>query len=468
MLPDEVLLAIFGFCVVPAAKDQNTKKGIEAWQPLVHVCRRWRSIVFGSPRHLNLRLVSTDKTSVRDMLDVWPLLPLVIHGYLSEDADLSNIVAALEHRDRVHEIQLQPVYSPAMEEVLAVMQEPFPELTDLQLLSDGEEVDEMAPVIPDSFLGGSAPRLRFLWLDEIPFPGLPNLLLSATHLVNLRLSNITHFGYILPDAMVIALSALTSLDSLLLDFQSSRSHLGLPIRRPLPSSRFVLPVLTHFSFNGDCEYLDDFVARIGAPRLHHLSISFFNGIVFDAPQFIQFIGRTPTPKPLENAHVDFEEREARINFYSGSSRTSSDRSLEVGTSCWELYEQVSFLELVCASCSSFLSTLENLYMHEGLIFSFLHRQNNLDNMLWLDLLRSFTTVKNLYLSKRVARRIVPALQELVEERTTEVLPVLQNIFLEKLEPSEPVFEDIQQFVAMRQAAGHPVAVSSWERDSTFF
>ena len=55
MLPDEALLSIFDFYVgFYADKDPPTKGGIERWQSLVHVCRRWRSIVFGSPRRLNL------------------------------------------------------------------------------------------------------------------------------------------------------------------------------------------------------------------------------------------------------------------------------------------------------------------------------------------------------------------------------------------------------------------------------
>lgn len=73
-----------------------------------------------------------------------------------------------------------------------------------------------------------------------------------------------------------------------------------------------------------------------------------------------------------------------------------------------------------------------------------------------------TALKNLYLSKEFARRIAPALQELVESGTTEVLPSLQNIFLEELQPSGPVQEGIQQFVAMREATSYPVAVSRWD------
>jgi hypothetical protein len=44
----------------------------------------------------------------------------------------------------------------------------------------------------------------------------------------------------------------------------------------------------------------------------------------------------------------------------------------------------------------------------------------------------------------------------------EVLPNLQNIFLEGHDPSGPVDEAIGQFVASRQVASHPVAVSRWE------
>ena len=55
MVPDDVLLEVFDFYV---AGDMYSKDR-EAWQTLVHVCRRWRSIVFGSPRRLDLQLVCT-------------------------------------------------------------------------------------------------------------------------------------------------------------------------------------------------------------------------------------------------------------------------------------------------------------------------------------------------------------------------------------------------------------------------
>jgi hypothetical protein len=109
-----------------------------------------------------------------------------------------------------------------LEEVLAAMQAPFPELTVLQLFSDGETL----PVIPDSFLDRSAPRLQFFTLHGIPFPGLPELLLSANHLVYLALSDIPHSGYISPEAMVAPLSVLSSLEALSLEFQSPQPRPG--------------------------------------------------------------------------------------------------------------------------------------------------------------------------------------------------------------------------------------------------
>jgi hypothetical protein len=73
-------------------------------------------------------------------------------------------------------------------------------------------------------------------------------------------------------------------------------------------------------------------------------------------------------------------------------------------------------------------------------------------------------VKTLYLSEEFARLIGPVLQELVGSRATEVLPNLQNIFLEGLEPSGAVQEGILQFVAMRQVTGVPIAAFPWDGD----
>ena len=143
ILPDDVLLEIFDFC----GEAPLSKKEIEAWQTLAHVCRRWRSVVFGSPHRLDLQLVCTEKTLARDTLEVWPALPIFIrcHGdHQIESVD--NIVAVLERNDRVCLFELLDIPSFQLEKVSAAMQEPFPELTNLNISSS----DQTVPVLPDS------------------------------------------------------------------------------------------------------------------------------------------------------------------------------------------------------------------------------------------------------------------------------------------------------------------------------
>src|SRR5882672_2769783 len=136
------------------------------------------------------------------------------------------------------------------------MQKPFPELTRLELwLGNGD----LVPVLSDSFLGGSAPRLRELILSEVPFPSLPKLLLSAQGLVKLLLE-IPDSGYFSPEAMATALTVMTRLESLEIRFSDPQSFPDPASQLP-PLTRFVLPALTQLEFNGDYEYLEDLLLR---------------------------------------------------------------------------------------------------------------------------------------------------------------------------------------------------------------
>ena len=286
--------------------------------------------------------------------------------------------------------------------------------------------------------------------------------MTATHLVDLFLYDIPHSGYISPCAMVTALSALTSLRVLHLGFQSPLSRPDRASRRPPSSTRLVLPVLTLFWFKGVGEYLEDLVTSIDAPQLS-LQITFLNQIIFDTPKLIQFISRTSTLKAPETARVIFE-----YGLYGATasiellSRAFAPGQLKVVIPCKSLDWQVSSMEQVCTSCLPSLSTLEVPYI-TGRSWGLYLYGKDVENTMWLELFQPFIAVKKLYLSRIFAGRIVSALQELVGGRTTEVLPSLQNVFLEGLQTSGPVQEGIQQFVAMRQAS-HPIVVSPWDGD----
>ena len=413
-LPDDVLLEMFHFYV-------DIFRSVEAWQRLVHVCRRWRSVIFGSPRRLKLQLFCTANTRTRDKLDIWPALPLVIQDFHCRTRRIDNIIALLQCSDLAHRIGrigLRNVSSWHLKDVWKAMQVPFPELT--RLILHLYDVTEPVLPLPDSLLGGSAPRLRSLHLEGIPYPGLPKLLLSATHLTRLDLYGIPHAGYISPEAMVACLVTLTSLERLTLKFQSPRRESGRP---PLPT-RIVLPVLRYFAFKGVAEYLELLVARIDTPRLSRFDIAFFNDVVFNTPQFTRFISHTAMSEAFNVANVTLWDATASITLSSAYPKLYP--SLNVGISCRELDWQLSFLEQVCSSSLPPLSTLQDLYM-SGRPWPE-DWKDNIDYAQWLDLLHSFSAVKNLYLSRELAPCVVPALQDLVGSRTTEVFPNLQNIF----------------------------------------
>ena len=89
-----------------------------------------------------------------------------------------------------------------MATVAKVMREPLI-LTLLRLSSEDVNVS----TLPSTFLGRSAPSLREIYLEGIPFLALPTLVLSANDIVNLQLHNVPKIDYISPEAMVTGLVA---------------------------------------------------------------------------------------------------------------------------------------------------------------------------------------------------------------------------------------------------------------------
>ena len=146
----------------------------------------------------------------------------------------------------------------------------------------------------------------------IPFPGLPKLLLSTAHLVNLFLLNVPHSGYFSPEAMATCLSMLTSLELLYFMFESPQSCPDQETRHSPPPTRSVLPALTTFWFKGVNEYLEELVARIDTPRLCQLMTACFNDIDFDTPELIRLVSCSSTLKAPDGAHVLFSTQGASV------------------------------------------------------------------------------------------------------------------------------------------------------------
>jgi hypothetical protein len=216
-------------------------------------------------------------------------------------------------------------------------------------------------------------------------------------------------------------------------------------------------------FVGVKKYSEDFVARIDVPLLNNLAIEFYHPQLFDTSRLTQLISRALKFKTYNEARVVFSK-----GIYSGIVQVTlpqtSDGEIELTIHCDKVWQLSSLVQL----CGSFrqgpISVVEHLYITEGKVFP-PDWPVEIESGQWLELFLAFPAVKGLYISRKFVRRIAPALQELVGERVTEVLPVLQTLFLEEALPSPrsgPVQEIIGQFVAARQVAGHPIAISSWK------
>jgi len=451
-LPDEALLEIFDFYVCEADDKAD-------WETLLHVCQRWRHLVFSAPHRLKLRIVCTVGTPATTMVDVWPALPISMWVAKVQDGSLDNVIAALEHNDRVSEILVDEVSKSAMERIAASMRRPFPLLTNLHLVS----FDEPPAVLPNMLLGGSAPHLRTLWLEGISSPALPKLLLSTKNLVRLRIEDIPRSGYIPSKAMVECLPSLTKLEQLQFAFVSARS---IPVREnlhPRSQTHPILPMLTSLSFAGGSEYLENLYACIVAAQLRYANLLLFTPTVFRISQFTSFLGCTEPFEGLNQAHMHF--RNIFIHITLSSREETADRStlifsIKYSDSVWQLFS--------VSKCNHpFSPDIESPDRFDSCLFENRLTPRWVDGMAnakWVELLRYFPAVEDLYLSEGLSLCLAPTLREFAENGVTEALSALKNLFLEELVPLGPVWQPLLMFGAMRHLSDHPINVQGWIRE----
>ncbi len=301
--------------------------------------------------------------------------------------------------------------------------------------------------LSDSFLGGSAPRLRSLKLTGFSFPVLPNLPLSATHLVHLSLLSSPVSGYFSPKTLPNYLTALICLESLCLEhpLPPYDDHHWREDQDSPSLARAVLPFLASFEFRGTGKYLEELATFIDAPQLDKFKINL--SMMDPTPELLQFISRTPKLTALDEARMVLHNiTSAQITFSSQTFRSSAF--------IIELERGVSDLAHFCSSSSWFsplLSIVEIFYIYED---DECHVHTMFDDTAsdWVDL-NPFTAVKNLYLSGESVRSIAEALGFFgVEIEAAEMLPVLQKIFLDKTKASPDVMQDITRLIDARMAA----------------
>ncbi|KAH9956558.1 hypothetical protein BGW80DRAFT_1565699 [Lactifluus volemus] len=384
------------------------------------------------------------------MLDVWPPFPIEICSYSPAGNIGDDIMAALEHHDRICKITLDVgrSYSEYLR-LATLMQKPFPALTSLHLLS---RRDEDPPVLPDMILGGSAPRLRSLILDGFPFPTFPRLLLSSNDLSELWLRNspdIPSIGYISPEAMITGLSALTSLTHLSIQFERSGTVQGPP-----PVTRALLPALTDFRFHGDNEYLEDLLSRIDAPQLKHFSVQFF-GPHINIRQVIR-VSQSLTLGPYHRADVYLGLHDVNIRLYESDSAgewvdgDGAPFSMEVMEEKDAPVQQVSSMAQISTQSLSILSSIIELNLQSDSFGSDWDGDDLevlMDDPAWPVLLQPFTAVRTLRLTGKIRSFVISSLQGHTGESVTELLPELQNLYLYWHWQDELEEQAIDRFIA---------------------
>ncbi|KAI9437232.1 hypothetical protein H4582DRAFT_2077629 [Lactarius indigo] len=442
-LPDDVLLEIFDECRKAYDPGWPIFTVAWGWHRLVRVCQRWRQLVFGWPRRLDVQLPCTHGIPVKNNLDFWPPLPIAIHFDYNrlEFGDEDSIFAALEHPDRVSQVDLC-LKGSLLEEIATVMEVPFPALRRLTLLWEVEG----PPTFPSGFLGGSAPRLQYLYLEHILFPTLPALLLSTTDLVDLSIHDIPPDGYISPEAMVACLAALPRLKSLLTNFQSDTAR---PDQlHPPPATRTLVPSLVSFEFEGCGEYLEDLVARIDSPQLNQIDIQYFDQPPeVQVAQFFKFLDRSENPDLTLTRHADvtFVNDWVSFKMYPCPESHPNRNRVHVLTFCQGIERQVSQMIQVFSQRSAMLSRVVH--------FKLSRFRTNASRHEWVLLLRLFSAARTLYVAQEFAGRFARVLESIAGEMVAEVLPVLDLIYLENQQVSA-----LERFLEARQLSGQPITI----------
>ena len=469
-LPNEVLLEVFDQYRSVTAGKRTGSQGW--WYTLVHICRRWRQLVFASSVRLNLQLRCTFGTPVDDMICHSPPFPLVLdYGprilktWTGED-ELGLLFALQHHLPRATEIVLSAPDS-TLSKLTKSMTEAAPRLETLILHSQTLEI-----VLPKQFLEGGghgAPQLRHLILTGVALSPLqPLLSSSATSLVSLVLERIPSSAYFSPDTLITQMRTMPHLQILSIGFLSAVPRPGFRGERALPpgnnaAARTELPALTQLIYRGVSAYIEALLSQIRSPRLADLDIAFFHQLTHDIPRTGAFLRDLDSTTRAARIDFDFAHPSSAAAHIALSAPTSSP-DITLSVSCSRFDFQVAAAAQLCAGGLSIM--LEHT---EELVLAFHHgsaavaaEEEDVDTRLWRGILAPFRHVVTL----RVHVALVADVERALREDQLMLLPELRELVLlldddgsdeKALESATAAFGT---FVDERERAGRSVKIHS--------
>ncbi|KAH9978405.1 hypothetical protein BJV74DRAFT_953400 [Russula compacta] len=476
-IPDEVLLDIFDSYRQHFTNDQSVWNKKHKWFKLMHVCRRWRCIIFASSTRLDLCLFVSNSNpgNIKTIFSPHlPPLPVAIdYDCLPADTDshmkpkkFGWMLAALKRCNHVRGITFSGSTFD-FDTLFEATKRPFPILEDLDLCYFDRRIAELK--LPATFLKGSAPHLRRLKLHRISLTSISSSLLSsATMLTELCLRIYAPYPTTLLLAHLQDMHCLRHLELKLRIWKMSSSING-PMPPTNPEDTFLLSKLTSFHYEGPILFLGALVAGFTAPFLRDVHFIFDDDDdddddkvpILHLPRFLDGV-----EKLYPSVRMISEGDYFRISLLSHSeSMNHSTPSFRFSSPC-----SPESIMRMSAALSAKLATVEELLM----VFIGDSYEIWDDDVSLLGFLRHFRSVKVLRVEHEdinllaIARILQPD-----DDSVLDLLPMLEEIEIrvmwdilsETPSQSQPVvFTELamaafRPFLAARQEAGRPVKIS---------
>jgi hypothetical protein len=445
-IPDELLVEIVDFY------RQHNVHNYQWWFKLIHVCKRWRAVIFASFFRLGLCFVLKPKMGGHMktiMSRHFPPLPIQIK-YDKRDQnltpkDMSRVLAALKRPDRIRGISFTG-NSDNIGKLFKATKCPFPALESLELYV--ERCTTLS--IPVTFLKGSDLHLRTLSLRHFSLSSTSRFISSIPTLTHLSLVLFADIG--LPSAMLQFFSNLQGMPCL--------SHLDLGVTRYItdlvqptkPKDNFPLSKLTSFRYHGHSAFLNTLMAEFVAPSLRDVDIQLQDTTLPPIPYLPQFINDI-----AEHCHIV----RLRLDTYSAQfSSLGHSEYADHHSPRFSLYSRhfpESMMQMSGALYSKFVPTklsvifLDDVYTGE-------------DFIPWRRFFLQFPSVKVLQMCGIDNLRVASAFHEGHEGLDPAFLPALEEIELcmgsTHRRPESQCTELVafESFISARQQAGLPVKI----------
>jgi hypothetical protein len=434
------------------------------WFKLIHVCRRWRTVVLGSSSRLDLRFVLTPKISGNMktiMSRHFPPLPIEISYHslhrTAKARDIVRMLTALKRRDRIRRITFAG--NPTdLKKFFKAADSPLPALESLELRHEySQELD-----IPHTFLGGSNSHLRSLKLHYICLSATSQLLTSASALTDLSLGIETVRDS--KPSMLLLLTYLQGMPSLhRLKLEIPRSWDEDPYMVwPKDPKCFSLAKLTSFHYFGPSKYLNTLMGGFSGPFLWDVDIRIRDCLFEPLPPIPHL------PRFIDNLWEDYHTIEVVLAIsYFRLSLLSRTECVGQHSPCFKLcsgrFDESNIQEWMMQMSSAVLARLSTM---EELSIIFLDRHDRSElSIPWRTFLQQFPSVKLLRLERTNNLRIASFLPQDREGPDLAFMPALEEIKVRLCPVSTPEYGEATElaafrpFVSARQKAGHPIKVS---------